>query len=153
MKAIVAMAQNRVIGAGGTIPWHLPLDFQWFKRATMGGVVVMGRRTFESIGRPLPGRRNVVLSKSTQFEGVEMLSSFEALDETAYLPASVWIIGGGALYERALPLCSDLFLSLVDGQPAGDTFFPPFEHLFCFETVVERHPGFEVRHYRRFSQI
>lgn len=149
MKAIVAMARNRVIGAAGAIPWHLPLDFKWFKRATMEGVVVMGRRTFESIGRPLPGRRNVVLSRSARFEGVEMLPSFEALDEAAYAPAPVWIIGGGALYERALPVCSDLFLSLVDGEPEGDTFFPPFEHLFRLESVLERHPGFEVRHYRR----
>jgi dihydrofolate reductase len=153
MKAIVAMANNRVIGSGGAIPWHLPLDFQWFKRATMGGVVVMGRRTFESIGRPLPGRRNVVLSRSARYEGVEMLSRFEDLDESAYLPAPVWIIGGGALYERALPLCSDLFLSLVEGEPEGDTFFPAFEHLFCFQSIVERHPGFEVRHYRRFSGV
>jgi dihydrofolate reductase len=149
MKAIAAMARNRVIGAGGKIPWHLPEDFRWFKRATLGGVVVMGRKTFESLGKPLPGRRNVVISRTFRFENVEMLPDFEALEESAYAPSPVWIIGGGVLYERALPACSDLFLSLVEGEPEGDTFFPLFEHLFAFESLVETHSGFEVRHYRR----
>jgi dihydrofolate reductase len=149
MKAIAAMARNRVIGAGGKIPWHLPEDFRWFKRATLGGVVVMGRRTFESLGKPLPGRRNVVISSQSRFEGVEMLPDFESLEEGSYHPSTVWIIGGGVLYESALPRCSDLFLSVVEGEPCGDTFFPPFEHLFEFETVAETHAGFEVRHYRR----
>ena len=149
MKAIAAMARNRVIGAGGKIPWHLPEDFRWFKRATLGGVVVMGRMTFESLGKPLPGRRNVVVSRTAKFEGVEMLPDFEALDESVYDTAPVWIIGGGVLYECALPFCSDLFLSVLEAEPAGDTFFPPFEHLFDFESVVESYPGFEVRHYRR----
>jgi dihydrofolate reductase len=153
MRAIAAMARNRVIGAGGKIPWHLPQDFRWFKRATLGGVVVMGRKTFESLGKPLPGRRNVVISGSAHFDGVEMLPNFEALDESAYLSAPVWIIGGGVLYERALPFCSDLFLSLVEAEPAGDTFFPPFEHLFDFDSVVENHPEFEVRHYRRKRSV
>ena len=153
MKAIAAMARNRVIGAGGTIPWHLPQDFHWFKRATLGGVVVMGRKTFESLGKPLPGRRNVVISCSARFEGVEMLSSFEALEESAFAPAPVWIIGGGVLYERALPACSDLFLSLVAAEPEGDTFFPPFEHLFELDSIVESHPEFEVRRYRRVGTI
>lgn len=149
MKAIAAMARNRVIGAGGKIPWHLPQDFRWFKRATLGGVVVMGRKTFESLGKPLPGRRNVVISGTAKFDGVEMLPDFEAFEESVYGTAPVWIIGGGVLYECALPSCSDLFLSIVEAEPAGDTFFPPFEHLFDFESVVESHPEFEVRHYRR----
>ncbi len=149
MKAIAAMARNRVIGAAGSIPWRLPEDFRWFKRATLGGVVVMGRKTFESLGKPLPGRRNVVISKTSCFEGVEMLPDFEALEEGAYAPAPVWIIGGGRLYERALPSCSELFLSFVAAEPQGDTFFPPFEHLFELDSVVESHPGFEVRRYRR----
>jgi dihydrofolate reductase len=153
MKAIAAMARNRVIGAAGAIPWHLPQDFRWFKRATLGGVVVMGRKTFESLGRPLPGRRNVVISGSTRFEGVEMLPSFEALDECVYAPAPVWIIGGGVLYERALPACSELYLSLVAADPEGDTFFPPFEHLFTLDSIVESHPEFEVRHYRRIGTL
>ena len=71
------MAKNRVIGAHGAIPWHLPEDFRWFKRATMGGVIVMGRKTYESLGKPLPGRENVVLSRSTEISGVRMVRSIE----------------------------------------------------------------------------
>jgi dihydrofolate reductase len=153
MKAIAAMARNRVIGAAGAIPWHLPQDFRWFKRATLGGVVVMGRKTFESLGKPLPGRRNVVISRTAHFEGVELLPSFDALDERAYAPAPVWIIGGGVLYERALPACSELFLSLVGAEPEGDTFFPPFEHLFELDSIVESHPEFEVRRYLRVGAV
>ena len=153
MKAIAAMARNRVIGAAGAIPWHLPEDFRWFKRATLGGVVVMGRKTFESLGKPLPGRRNVVISRTSHFEGVEMLPSFEALDERAYAPAPVWVIGGGVLYERALPVCSELFLSLVAAEPEGDTLFPPFEHLFELDSIVESHAEFEVRRYLRVGAL
>lgn len=147
MKAIAAMARNRVIGAGGGIPWHLPEDFRWFKRATLGGVVVMGRKTFQSLGKALPGRRNIVVSSSLVAPGIEVLSSFEHLNPSHYAPTPVWIIGGAQIYEQALPYCSDLYLSVVDAEPDGDTFFPEFEHLFRFESVVETHEGFEVRHY------
>jgi len=147
MKAIAAMARNRVIGANGGIPWHLPEDFRWFKRATMGGVVVMGRKTFQSLGKPLPGRRNVVVSSRFEAPGVEVISSLEQLNVDDYAPAPVWIIGGAQIYDQALSKCSDLYLSVVDLEPVGDTFFPKFEHLFRFESVVEKHEGFEVHHY------
>jgi dihydrofolate reductase len=147
MKAIAAMARNRVIGANGGIPWHLPEDFRWFKRATMGGVVVMGRKTFQSLGKPLPGRRNVVVSSRFDAPGVEVISSLGKLNVDDYAPAPVWIIGGAQIYEQALSKCSDLYLSVVDLEPVGDTFFPKFEHLFRFESVVEKHEGFEVHHY------
>jgi len=147
MKAIAAMARNRVIGANGGIPWHLTEDFRWFKRATMGGVVVMGRKTFQSLGKPLSGRRNVVVSSCFEAQGVEVISSLEQLNVDDYAPAPVWIIGGAQIYEQALSKCSELYLSVVDLEPVGDTFFPKFEHLFRFESVVEKHEGFEVHHY------
>ena len=147
MKAIAAMARNRVIGLNGGIPWHLPEDFRWFKRATLGGVVVMGRKTFQSLGKPLPGRRNVVVSSCFEAPGVEVIPSVERLNSEPYAPAPVWIIGGAQIYEQALPKCTDLYLSVVDAEPLGDTFFPKFEHLFRFESVVEKHEGFEVHHY------
>ena len=147
MKAIAAMARNRVIGANGGIPWHLAEDFRWFKRATIGGVVVMGRKTFQSLGKPLPGRRNVVVSSCFEALGVEVVSSLEQLNLDGYAPAPVWIIGGAQIYEQALSKCSELYLSVVDLEPVGDTFFPKFEHLFRFESVVEKHEGFEVHHY------
>lgn len=149
MKAIAAMAKNRVIGAGGKIPWHLPEDFRWFKRATMGGVVVMGRKTYESLGKPLPGRENVVLSRSAEIPGVRMIRSMDELLGASFGDRTVWIIGGSDLYEQALPFCSDLYLSLVNLEPEGDALFPVFESLFEFKEIIETHPAFEVQHHTR----
>ncbi len=151
MKAIAAMARNRVIGDKGAIPWHLPEDFKWFKRMTLGGVVVMGRKTFESLGRPLPGRRNVVVSRDSSFEGVDNLHSLSSLIEADYAPAPVWIIGGASLYSQTLAACSDLYLSVVDAEPEGDASFPPFESQFTLEEVVFQHEGFAVHHYRNLN--
>lgn len=145
------MARNRVIGANGGIPWHLPEDFRWFKQMTLGGVVVMGRKTFESLGKPLPGRRNVVVSTGGSFEGVELLRSTAELDEARYAPAPVWIIGGANLYAQTLPLCSDLYLSVVDAEPQGDVCFPEFESQFQLKEIVAKHEGFEIHHYRNIA--
>ena len=151
MKAIAAMARNRVIGYKGSIPWHLPEDFKWFKKTTLGGVVVMGRKTFESLGKPLPGRRNVVISSSSQFEGVDNVRDVGELNETDYSPATVWVIGGAHVYEQMLPRCSDLYLSIVDSEPAGDVFFPEFESQFKLESIVAQFEGFEVHHFRNLK--
>lgn len=152
MKAIAAMARNRVIGSKGRIPWHLPEDFRWFKRATLGGVVVMGRKTFESLGKPLPGRDNVVISATRDFPGVENVRSIEAFLGRQNPDRAVWVIGGSQIYAALLPYCSDLYLSLVDMEPTGDALFPVFEHDFEFVQVTESHPGFEVRHYHRIHR-
>ncbi len=146
-KAIAAMSENRVIGRGGKIPWHLPEDFKWFKQLTTGNVIVMGRKTFESIGKPLPNREIIVISRS-QFEhpGVRTVSSLDEIDPT-HEPREVFICGGAEIYALALPLCSDLYLTLVKGEVEGDVFFPPFEELFRFEKVLMERPEFEVRHY------
>lgn len=153
MKAIAAMARNRVIGFQGAIPWHLPEDFRWFKKMTLGGVIVMGRKTFESLGKPLPGRRNVVVSSTATLEGVECVRTLSDFDEAVYAPDAVWIIGGANVYEQLLPRCSDLYLSLVEAEPHGDAFFPEFETGFQLVEVVAKHAGFEIHHYRnRFLQ-
>jgi len=145
------MARNRVIGAGNRIPWHLPADFQWFKRTTLGGILVMGRHTFESIGRPLPGRETFVLSRSLSgIPGVRVLPNLHALrSELSMDSRPVWICGGAEIYRQLLPLCSELLLSLVDATPDGDAFFPPFEQDFSDEGEVLRETGFAVRRYRR----
>ncbi|HWB57847.1 MAG TPA: dihydrofolate reductase [Chthoniobacteraceae bacterium] len=146
-KAIAAMSENRVIGRGDAIPWHLPEDFKWFKQRTMGQVLVMGRKTFESIGRPLPGRETIVLSRS-QFshEGVRVAAG---LDEVSIADGrEIFICGGAQIYAQALPLCTDLYLTLVKREVEGDAFFPPFEEMFRFEAVLLERPEFEVRHYR-----
>src|ERR1700720_2112922 len=129
-KAIAAMSENRVIGQGNAIPWHLPEDFKWFKRMTTGQVVVMGRKTFESIGRPLPNRETIILSRAKfQHPGVRVVETLAEIDP-AKETREVFICGGAQIYEQALPLCSDLYLTLVKRVVVGDTFFPRFENRF-----------------------
>jgi dihydrofolate reductase len=123
---VAALARNRVIGVDGAMPWHLPADLAHFKRVTLGHPVIMGRATFESIGRPLPGRRNIVLSRGG-FEAPRGVESAASLDEAlerldAGTPAMV--IGGGQVYTEALSQASRMELTLVDARPDGDTEFP-----------------------------
>jgi dihydrofolate reductase len=149
-NAIAAMARNRVIGAGNKIPWHLPEDFQWFKKMTTGHVIVMGRKTYESIGRPLPNRITVVLTRSQQpIPGVQTISNLSLLDreKPEFAGKEIFICGGAQIYEQALPLCSDLYLTLVDREVQGDAFFPPFEEQFELMAVVLERPEFKVLHY------
>ncbi|HXG47659.1 MAG TPA: dihydrofolate reductase [Methylomirabilota bacterium] len=147
-KAIAAMSLNRVIGLGNRIPWHLPEDFKWFREMTIGQVVVMGRRTFESIGRPLPGRETIVVSR-TGFgpPGVRTVRSLDEIDPVAE-PREVFICGGAQLYAEALPRCSDLYLTRVKREVEGDTFFPPFEDGFVEFAIVRDNDLFTVLHYR-----
>ncbi len=148
-QAIAAMSLNRVIGAGNKIPWHLPEDFKWFKATTTGHVIVMGRKTFESIGKPLPNRTTIVLSRSAwTHPGVTTIRS---LDELPALAADrqVFICGGAQIYEQTLRLCSDLFLTLVKREVAGgDAFFPQFEDKFQLVEEIRDTPEFKILHYR-----
>jgi dihydrofolate reductase len=147
-KAIAAMALNRVIGCGGQIPWRLPEDFKWFKRMTTGHIIVMGRKTFESIGRPLPDRATIVLTRSGfAHPGVSTCASLAGLN-LADDPREVFICGGAEVYAQALPRCSDLYLTLVLREAKGDVFFPPFEDRFKLERTVAGHPEFRILHYR-----
>jgi dihydrofolate reductase len=150
-KAIAAMSLNRVIGRANAIPWHLPEDFKWFKKMTTGHVLVMGRKTFESIGKPLPNRTTVVLTRSgATIPGTITLPDFSALnsDAPAWGGRELFVCGGAQVYQQALPLCSDVYLTLVKRTVEGDTFFPPFEDKFdLLETLVET-PEFKVLHYR-----
>lgn len=148
-KAIAAMSLNRVIGAGNKIPWHLPEDFKWFKQLTTGNVIVMGRKTFESIGRPLPNRETIVLSRS-QFShpGVRTIADLSEIN-LASEPREVFICGGAQIYAQTLPLCSDLYLTLVKREVDGDAFFPAFENLFEAVEELRDTPDFKILHYRR----
>lgn len=147
--AIAAMSQNRVIGNGNRIPWHLPGDFKFFKATTMGHVLVMGRKTFESIGRPLPGRDTIVLSRSSFLHrGVRTIASLEQLPVLAG-DRRVFICGGAEIYRQALPLCSDLYLTLVKRATEGDAFFPPFEDIFEPVETLQDNAAFRIVHYRR----
>jgi dihydrofolate reductase len=146
------MSLNRVIGAGNRIPWHLPEDFKWFKQMTTGHVIVMGRRTFESIGKPLPNRLTIVLTRSAStIPGVRTVSALSQIDPTdpALAGREIFICGGAQLYQQALPLCSDLYLTLVQRVVEGDTVFPPFEDQFELAEEVLDSPEFKILHYRR----
>jgi dihydrofolate reductase len=149
LKAIAAMSLNRVIGNGNKIPWHLPEDFKWFKATTTGHIIVMGRKTFESIGKPLPNRETIVLSRSTfSHPGVRTIASLDELRAVA-ADRQVFICGGAQIYEQALPLCSELFLTLVKREVEGDTFFPRFEDQFELAEELRDTPDFKILHYRR----
>lgn len=129
VNLIVAMAKNRVIGIDNKMPWHLPADFAWFKRATMGHPVIMGRKTFESIGRPLPGRRNIVISRNPQCraDGCDVFASLNAAFTGCQDNADVFVIGGATLYNEALEMADAIYLTEVDATPHGDTFFPALD--------------------------
>ena len=145
MTAIVAMALNRVIGRDGGVPWKLKGELAFFKRTTMGHVVVMGRRTFESIGRPLPGRENVVVSRSVAaIEGVRVVGSPEEVVE-ATDGRTTFVIGGAEIYRALLPRCDEVLLTVVLGEVEGDTVLPRFEESFHVEGILERGEGWEVR--------
>jgi dihydrofolate reductase len=151
-KAIAAMSLNRVIGAGNKIPWHLPEDFKWFKKLTTGHVVVMGRKTFESIGKPLPNRTTIVVSRSADpIPGVHKVGDLAQIDLEApeFGGREFFICGGAQIYQQALPLCSDLFLTLVNRVVEGDTFFPAFEDRFVLAEEIFNGPEFKILHYRR----
>lgn len=143
------MSLNRVIGCDGKIPWHLPEDFKWFKQCTSGQVVLMGRKTFDSLGKPLPNRTNVVISRGAEIPGVEMVRDLAAFDPEHYAPREVWVIGGAEIYKQLLPRCTDLYLSVVLREVEGDAVFPAFEDDFEQVDVPLRTADFEVRHFRR----
>ncbi|WP_421272370.1 type 3 dihydrofolate reductase [Aeromonas taiwanensis] len=162
ISMIAAMAHDRVIGLDNQMPWHMPADLAHFKRVTLGKPVLMGRKTFESIGRPLPGRRNLVISRNAGFNapGIEVFSSIDEVLATLSeigTPDELMVIGGGHLYGQLLPRADRLYLTRIDLAVAGDTRFPAFDdeqwrlveseahpadeknpHPYCFETWQRR---------------
>ena len=129
LSLIVAAGERNEIGRDGGMPWHLPADLKHFKEVTLGKPVVMGRRTHESIGRPLPGRRNIVVTRNPGYhaEGCEVAHSLEEALRIAGTAAEVMVIGGAALYREALPLAGRIYLTRVAGQFDADTYFPDFD--------------------------
>ena len=126
LSLIVAMAKNRIIGADGKIPWHLPNELQLFKSVTMGHHIIMGRKTYESINRLLPGRTTVVVTRQRDWKVPGALVA-HTLDEAIKYCAGdteIFVIGGGELYRAAMPLADRIYLTVVDAEPAGDTYMP-----------------------------
>jgi len=152
--AIAAMSENRVIGDQGKIPWHLPEDFRWFKHKTMGGTLIMGRKTFESIGKPLPGRETIVLSQSL----IDIPSVTVCADLLEFLIKEIadksnktyWICGGGTVYKQffAAGHCQYLYLTIVKRQVAGDVFLPPFENALELDETIHENADFRVERWK-----
>ncbi len=130
ISLIVAMASNRVIGLDNQMPWHLSADLKRFKKITLGSPIVMGRKTFESIGRPLPQRTNIIVSRNAAYQpdGCLVFQSIEtALAHACQHAPDVFVIGGATLYEAALPLANTLYITQIHREFAGDTFFPEWQ--------------------------
>ena len=145
---IAAVADNGVIGAAGKIPWHLPDDLKRFKRLTLGHPILMGRKTFVSLGKPLPGRRNLVLTRGPDISGVECFASLDAVLAACRDAATVFIIGGAEIYQQALPLADVLLLTHVHRQVDGDTKFPEFDQARWREVAREDFHDYSFVEYR-----
>ncbi len=154
LSIIAAMAENRVIGLGNALPWHLPEDLKRFKRLTTGHTVIMGRRNYESIGRPLPGRRNIVVTRRTGYEapGCVVVHSLDEALLAAGNDPEVFVIGGAELYTQLLPRTQRLYLTLVHATVPGDTYFPEFDWTEWQETARERHAA-DARHAHAYSFV
>lgn len=165
---IAAVGRNGVIGAAGDLPWRLPSDFAFYKRTTMGKPLIMGRKTFESIGRPLPGRANLVVTRDKGFsaQGVETFGSLDAAMARGIEIAArdgveeIFINGGGDIYRQAMDRADRLYITHVDAEPEGDTFFPEIDDTLWDSRVIEDvvpgekdSAGFAVRVYDRRTSL
>jgi dihydrofolate reductase len=144
---VVAVARNGIIGHTNGLPWRLPADLAFFKRLTTGHPIIMGRKTYESIGKPLPGRLNIVVTRSPGFvaPGCTVVGTLEAAYRAAGEAPEVFIIGGAQIYEAAFPSADRIYLTEVESDIEGDTYFPRFDRREWDETVLERH-GVDPRH-------
>ncbi|MDA8362555.1 MAG: type 3 dihydrofolate reductase [Gammaproteobacteria bacterium] len=141
ISLVWAMASNRVIGANNALPWRLPADLRYFRRLTLGHHVIMGRRNYESLGRPLPGRDNIVITRQADYRapGCAVVGSVEEALRVAATDPEIFVIGGATLYAQTLALADRLYATLIDAQVAGDTLFPEFDTQAWIETAREQH--------------
>lgn len=154
LALIAGIGKNRVIGKDGKLPWHIPEDLKRFKRLTTGHTVVMGRKTFESIGKPLAHRRNVVIT-SRPLPDVETYPSVDAALEALAGEERVFVIGGAHVYAQTLERADELYLTIVEGDHEGDTFFPAYEHVIetRFRLIrTEKHEGYTFFDYVRKAE-
>ncbi|MCS6771433.1 MAG: dihydrofolate reductase [Kiritimatiellae bacterium] len=143
VSIVAAVAENGVIGREGRLPWRLPAELRRFRALTMGHPVIMGRRTWESLGRPLAGRRNIVISRTPGFQvsGAEIVPSLEAALNLARDADEVFVIGGARLFAEALPRADRLYLTVVHTRPDGDVFFPSWDPAEWIEISRETYPA------------
>ncbi|HTP64700.1 MAG TPA: dihydrofolate reductase [Geobacteraceae bacterium] len=155
ISIIAAMAKNRVIGRDGAIPWNVPEDLLRFRKLTMGHPIIMGRKTYEQIGRPLPGRLNIILTRRSAYRAPGCLVRHSLADALAVCGAAdeVFICGGGEIYRQTIGMADRIYLTIIDGEPEGDVLFPAIpadfvekEHRegiggFCTFILYQRKPG------------
>ncbi len=158
VSLVAAMAENRVIGKNGQLPWRLPDEVKHFKKLTVDHTVIMGRKTYDEVGRPLPNRRNVVISRNSSFRppGVVVVPSVEEALALGATEDEVFVIGGGEIYRQSLPLADRLYLTTVHASVEGDTVFPAFDETAwaleaeSYHPADDRHPvAFTIRAYSR----
>lgn len=130
LSLIVAIAQNNIIGKDNKLVWHLPADMRFFRNTTMGHTLIMGRKTFESFGKPLPGRKSIVITrqKDWQYEGVTVVHSLQDAIGTVPGDEEVFIIGGAEVYRQAMPYCQKMYITIIHFDFEGDTYFPPVDY-------------------------
>lgn len=152
IQFIVAYDRNRVIGKDNDLPWRLPADLAYFKQITMGSTIVMGRKTFESIGKPLPGRRNVILTNQKDYKvgGCEVIHS---IDEIQKWDEDCFVIGGASIFEQAMPIVDRLFITYIDEEFDGDTFFPRIDLSNWSLISEEKGPKNEKNPYDYYFQV
>lgn len=150
ISLIVAHDKNHVIGYENDMPWHLPGDLQYFKEMTMGKPIIMGRKTFESIGRPLPGRRNIVITRNESYaaQGIETVPSLDTALALVKDVPEIMIIGGAQIFEQSLPLADKLYITLIDHEFKGDTFFPKYDgwRLTASREPIQSDEGYTFRY-------
>ncbi|WDE12367.1 type 3 dihydrofolate reductase [Thalassomonas haliotis] len=150
LSLIVACADNNIIGKDNQMPWHLPADLAYFKKTTLGKPIIMGRKTYESIGRPLPGRQNIVISRNPDFsaEGVDVVTCVDQALALAGGVEEIMVIGGGAIYSHCLPAATRLYVTHIKAGIEGDTRFPDFDSENTWvKTASELRPADEKNAY------
>jgi len=151
LSAIVAMTPDRVIGANGDLPWHLPDDLKFFKKQTLGHPIVMGRKTFESIGRPLHKRQNIILTHNPAYhaDGAETIHHPKELREFRLIDQQVFIIGGAEIYKFFMPILDDIYVTHINEEYPGDTYFPEYEGHFPKSELIWEQENFTIRRHHK----
>ncbi|MDR0742557.1 MAG: dihydrofolate reductase [Puniceicoccales bacterium] len=156
IRAIAAMATNGVIGNNNSIPWNIPEEMAFFRKMTQNASVLMGRKTFESIGHPLPNRQNIIMTRDSTWHPNTVIT-IQKLDQLLELAVKgpIWVCGGAIIYEVLFPACRELYLSTIFGEFDGDTKMPPFGDTFVISKTILTCPTFKVDHYvtRRHANI
>ncbi len=142
LRAIAAMSLNGVIGSNNTIPWKIPEELHFFRDTTINASILMGRKTFQSIGKVLPMRKNIIITRSNiEIQGATVIHSF---DELLNIPGTIWVCGGASIYRTLLPACRELYLSVINHSYPGDTFFPDYKSFFGNRQIIKQSTLFHV---------